>query len=105
MEHGKRVGLEDGRCPLCGSDVTEAGFASHLHETAMRLERESGGLAEALARREEALGAEREAESRKRQAEAAVREHRRAGDELRLEFDEVSREIGRLEGDSERNGS
>ena len=98
VQHGKRVGLEDGRCPLCRSHVTEEAFASHLHEAAGRVERESGGLAEALARREEALGAESEAESRKRQAEAAVREHRRAGDDLRVEFDEIIREIGKMEG-------
>ena len=98
VEHGKRVGLEDGRCPLCGSDVTEAAFASHLHEAAGRVERESGGLAEALARREEALGTESEAESRKRQAEVAVREHRRAGDDLRVELDEIVREIGKMDG-------
>lgn len=98
LEHGKRVGLEDGRCPLCGSDVTEAAFASHLHETAGRVERESGGLVEALARREEALSAEGVAELRRRQAEAAVREHRRAGSDLRVEFDEIVREIRRMEG-------
>ena len=98
LEHGKRVGLEDGRCPLCGSGVTEAAFASHLHETAGRVERESSGLAKALARREEALSAEGVAELRRRQAEAAVREHRREGDDLRVEFDEIVREIRRMEG-------
>ncbi len=97
VEHGKRVGLEDGGCPLCGSDVTEEAFVSHLQETAARVERDSAGLAEALARREEALNAESDAESQKRQAEAAFREHRRAGDDLHVEFDEIIREIGKVE--------
>ncbi len=98
LEHGKRVGLEDGRCPLCGSVVIASAFQSHLHETAGRVERESGGLTEALARREEALGNESAAALRKRQAEAAVREHRRAGEDLRVEFDEVVGEVRGMEG-------
>ena len=96
VEHGKRVGLEDSRCPLCGSEMTEESFESHLHATAERVERESGGLSEALTRREDALRAEGAAESRRRQAEGAVREHRRAGDELRVEFEEVIREVRRV---------
>ena len=98
VEHGKRIGLEAGRCPLCGSGVETAAFTSHLHETAKRLERESGGLTEALAQRERALASESAAEARKRQAEAAVREHRRASDDLRVEFDEVVWEIDKIEG-------
>jgi hypothetical protein len=31
LEHGGRVGLEDGRCPLCGSKVSEDEFLGHLH--------------------------------------------------------------------------
>jgi DNA repair exonuclease SbcCD ATPase subunit len=30
QEHGSRLGLLDGRCPLCGSAVTAEHFASHL---------------------------------------------------------------------------
>ena len=98
VEHGKRVGLEDSRCPLCGSEITEESFESHLHATEERVEHESGGLSAALTRREEALRAEGAAESRRRQAEGTVREHRRVGDELRGEFEEVIREIREMEG-------
>ena len=44
VEHGKRVGLEDSRCPLCGSEITEGSFESHLQATEARVERESEGL-------------------------------------------------------------
>ena len=93
VEHGKRVGLEDSRCPLCGSEITQKLFESHLHATEERVERESGELSAALTRREEALLAVRAAESRKGRAEGAVREHRQVGDELREEFEEVIREM------------
>ena len=98
LEHGKRVGLQDGRCPLCGSGMTEESFESHLRETAETVERESRGLSTALTSREEALRAEGAAESRRRQAEAALRKHRQLGDDLRVELEEVDREIRKMEG-------
>ena len=98
LEHGKRVGLQDGRCPLCGSGITEESFESHLRETAETVERESRGLSTALTSREEALRAEGAAESRRRQAEAALRKHRQLGDDLRVELEEVDREIRKMEG-------
>ena len=93
VEHGKRVGLENSRCPLCGSETTQKSFESHLHATKERVEHEYGGLSAALAQREEALRAESAAELRRRQAEGAVREHKRVGDELHEEFEEVIREM------------
>ena len=98
LEHGKRVGLQDGRCPLCGSGMTEESFESHLRETAETVERESRGLSTALTSREEALRAEGAAESRRRQAEAALRKHSQLGDDLRVELEEVDREIRKMEG-------
>ena len=98
LEHGKRVGLQDGQCPLCGSGMTEKSFESHLRETAETVERESRGLSTALTSREEALKAEGAAESRRRQAEAALRKHRQLGDDLRVELEEVDREIRKMEG-------
>ena len=98
LEHGKRVGLQDWRCPLCGSGMTEESFESHLRETAETVERESRGLSTALTSREEALTAEGAAESRRRQAEAALRKHRQLGDDLRVELEEVDREIRKMEG-------
>ena len=98
LEHGKRVGLQDGRCPLCGSGITEESFESHLRETAETVERESRGLSTALTSREEALKAEGAAESRRRQAKAALRKHRQLGDDLRVELEEVDREIRKMEG-------
>ena len=98
LEHGKRVGLQDGRCPLCGSGMTEESFESHLRETAETVERESRGLSTALTSREEAHRAEGAAESRRRQAEAALRKHRQLGDDLRVELEEVDREIRKMEG-------
>ena len=97
LEHGKRVGLQDGRCPLCGSGMTEESFESHLRETAETVERESRGLSTALTSREEALTAEGAAESRRRQAEAALRKHRQLGDDLRVELEEIDREIRKME--------
>ena len=51
VEHGKRVGLEDSRCPLCGSEITEDSFESHLHAAGERVDRESEGLLAVLTRR------------------------------------------------------
>src|SRR5258708_10487217 len=31
-EHGSRIGLRDGKCPLCGSPVSQATFTVHLQE-------------------------------------------------------------------------
>ena len=98
LEHGKRIGLEDERCPLCGSNVTTESFALHLRETAEHVAHESQGLSDALARREEALRADRLAESQKQHADKEAREHRRIGDNLRDEFSQVVAEVRGMEG-------
>lgn len=98
LEHGKRIGLEDERCPLCGSNVTTESFALHLRETAEHVAHESQGLSDALARREEALRADRLAESQKQHADKEAREHRRIGDSLRDEFSQVVAEVRGMEG-------
>ncbi len=36
-ESGSRAGLQDGKCPLCGSEVTAQQFDSHIAEVAHRL--------------------------------------------------------------------
>jgi DNA repair exonuclease SbcCD ATPase subunit len=45
QEHGSRVGLVDGHCPLCGTDQSEEHFASHLRSLRELIDRQNAELA------------------------------------------------------------
>jgi chromosome segregation protein len=47
-EHGQRIGLQDGRCPLCGSPIDEHAFRSHLREIEETVRNSSDTLSEAV---------------------------------------------------------
>ncbi len=49
-EHGGRLGLIDGSCPLCASPQSDAAFRTHLEELTRRIARASADVA-AIARR------------------------------------------------------
>ncbi len=52
-EHGRRVGLENGSCPLCGSKISQTDFETHLIELDARIKNASQVLAEIVAKRVE----------------------------------------------------
>jgi chromosome segregation protein len=43
-EHGARLGLQDGRCPLCGSAVRDVDFEAHLTEIQKNIEQHNQDL-------------------------------------------------------------
>jgi hypothetical protein len=51
FEHGSRVGAVNGRCPLCGSQISEANFRAHLAEIEVALKRTAGVTSELVQRR------------------------------------------------------
>lgn len=54
-EHGMRVGLRDGTCPLCGARLTKESYDGHLHTILEEVTRHQAGL-DALVREESDLG-------------------------------------------------
>jgi len=62
--HGSRLGLANGKCPLCGSSVTEEDFRKHLHSIEAGLQ----GAAIRLAEARNELTAADEAERKKSQS-------------------------------------
>jgi len=44
IEHGVRLGLVDGRCPLCGSKVSRESFESHLEDLRKHVQSTSAAL-------------------------------------------------------------
>jgi len=60
-EHGARVGLQDGKCPLCGSAVSPENFSGHVHVLDETVHRGNATLA----------GLVREESQRDREYEAA----------------------------------
>ena len=50
-EHGERLGLQDGKCPLCGSTVSPSDFATHLKQIREEIDSHSSALRD-LARQE-----------------------------------------------------
>jgi chromosome segregation protein len=48
QEHGRRVGLVDGHCPLCGSSVSEEQFNRHISEVTGEIAQSSGTLSTAI---------------------------------------------------------
>ena len=84
-EHGSRVGLQDGHCPLCGSDITDNNYRNHLSELAIAI----GKIAETttnLVRRRAALS---DAEKR---ANADLSAARRESDQLSMALESLNSE-------------
>lgn len=50
-EHGERLGLQDGRCSLCGSTVSSNDYATHLKQIREEIDRHNSALRD-LARQE-----------------------------------------------------
>ena len=98
VEHGRRVGLTDGRCPLCGSDIAPEAFDAHMESTAAAANREVDGLTQGIEKRAAAMQAERETEDGRRQAETVLRNHRRRAQDLATESEELMVEVRALEG-------
>lgn len=93
VQHGRSVGLEDGRCPLCGSEVSAETFEAHIESVRERIARQSAGLTGALEKREAAIAEERNALAARRIAEDLLRNHRRRADDLERERNDLSQEI------------
>ena len=98
VAHGRRLGLDEGRCPLCGNTIGQDSFDLAIREAGVRIEAESKGLSDALSRREEALREEQRSDSRRRKVEDALREHSRAGEELRAGIAALANEIREVGG-------
>jgi chromosome segregation protein len=81
--HGSTTGLIDGRCPLCGSSISENAFRTHLEE----IDRALQGAA-ALAAQLESQRTSLQAEERRHSAELA---------EALRQFDQVSATIAGFE--------
>jgi wobble nucleotide-excising tRNase len=49
--HGEKLGLLDGRCPLCGSEVSEEEYISHLQEIEDRVKAASASITSVISQR------------------------------------------------------
>jgi len=96
-EHGSRVGLSDGHCPLCGSAVSEADFRSHLAELESRLERTAEAARQLTRRRAEFNDSEARAS-----AELSVAQ--RQADQISTTLESVNRERAALGEEAKRLG-
>lgn len=70
-QSGRELGLEDGHCPLCGSEIAEDAFADHLRMIRRRLEEGAKASMEAAHRR---AGAVRQRDQLRDQRERRQRE-------------------------------
>jgi DNA repair exonuclease SbcCD ATPase subunit len=52
-QHGSRIGLQEGRCPLCNSELSEASYRSHLDTVRRVIDENSARLRALVARRTE----------------------------------------------------
>lgn len=51
LDHGRKYGLEDGSCPLCGSSISQGAFDDHLELIEQRISTESRSIIELTAER------------------------------------------------------
>ena len=77
QEHGQRVGLENGHCPLCGSPVSKEEFERHLSELQRRIGAFSNTLSAAV--------------QNAREANEAFTQVRRKLATLEVEFEELTK--------------
>ncbi len=74
-QHGSRVGLRDGRCPLCGSEIAADRYGAHLETLKRAVDAKVGELRAVVARR---------AELRTRQTQLVQAVERLRGEELEV---------------------
>lgn len=93
-EHGARVGLQEGHCPLCGSLVREADFVTHLAEIQKNIDQHNQTLS-GLSTQEAHLTAEYV--TNRNELENLNRQYRRA----RADRDSMQDNARRLEAEAE----
>lgn len=89
-EYGSKLGLQKGKCPLCGSDVSEGGFRNHLSQIRSKLEVEGKQIADVVQRQTILL-------DRERQTSARLFNVRRQLQELQVGFESLQRERAQLQ--------
>ncbi len=92
---GRRLGLENDHCPLCGSAIAEDSFQQHLDGIQRFVSQQHDRLASLTERRATVAAAEREVQAR-------LGERRRSLDVLRLSSDSIAVSYQRLADQLER---
>ena len=96
-EHGAKVGLQDGKCPLCGSPVSPENFSEHLKVLDETVHQQSETLA-GLVRQESRWDREYEAARLElNRATAAANDARGLGEILEKQIEAVEKEAQKLE--------
>lgn len=96
-EHGQRLGLVDGRCPLCGTAQTLEQFRGHVAALGRRVEEASAALASLNRRAAEAAEAVARAKVNADECAADLERLRREEASLQVETDAIEAESIRLQ--------
>ena len=86
-EHGARIGLQDGHCPLCGSTIAEHDFVAHLQQIEHELDQRSKTLAKIV---EEQTKTSLIQAEKKRQFESASAQYARSVGDLETVKNEMT---------------
>jgi DNA repair exonuclease SbcCD ATPase subunit len=94
---GEVVGLQEGHCPLCGSEVGEDEFLSHIREARMLVQQRDEAISRLTSERLSLRGRHQELEEEVEESQALLDEHERAGSGIRARIEAVTsqaRELG-----------
>lgn len=101
LAHGRELGLRNGACPLCGSELSQRAFEERLNSLSAEIDRQARELGELNRKREaldiQAAEATRDALSTEVQLsalESAVQEARETLNRVRLHARELGLEVG-----------
>jgi len=95
-EHGAKVGLQDGKCPLCGSAVSPESFSAHLKELDETVRQGSETLT-GLVREESQRVEEYElARQELNKVTAAINDARSLGETVEKQLDALEKEAQRI---------
>lgn len=96
QEHGARIGLVDGQCPLCGLAQTEEHYASHLRSLRASIEQQHAELAARSARAADAQARADGLQVETARLRADIDTRSRAKSALLVEVTRVSQELSQL---------
>lgn len=96
QEHGSRMGLVDGRCPLCGLAQSEEHYASHLRSLRASIEQQDAELAARSARAADARARADGLQGEVARLRAEIDTRSRARSALLAEVSRVSQELPRF---------
>jgi len=96
-EHGSKMGLEEGLCPLCGSTIDQDAYSQHLEELRRRLEVASHALSQVVTEQSTLEEQRRQANNQLNQVKAELQSASNASQNIEIQLLQLTAGLANLD--------